>query len=165
MLDPITAAGLASSIITFLTLAAQVTKHAHEFSTLAGELPADLQSCKDIVEVIERSSKRIHAQLSTTATDGPLFGPRTALEVDLETLFHQCTLTTESLIKLFGEINGSISSFSKALKVVRKQGRIQQIRNDLQQQTLVILCARGIVKSYYCRYSVSLSLSSTLSFV
>ena len=139
MLDPVTGSGLASSIITFLTLAAQVAKSAHEFSTLAGELPADLQSCRDIIEVIERSSRRIQTHLTPTSPDGPVFGPRTAYETDLEILFDQCALSTKSLIRLFDEIHGSGSSFSKALRSVRKRGQVQQIRDDLQQRMLSIL--------------------------
>ncbi|KAF2432007.1 hypothetical protein EJ08DRAFT_648405 [Tothia fuscella] len=132
--------GLASAIITFVTLAASIGKRTHQFIQLAGELPADLQSCKDIVEVLARSSQRLHNRLPKSLSNGAIqFGPPTAYEIDLKLLYEQCSETTESLLRLFNDICAPRSSLLKALRSVRSEGKLQRIRNDLQQRTLAIL--------------------------
>jgi hypothetical protein len=134
-MHPVTASGLASSIIAFLSLAVAVGQRAQQFAKAVGELPPDLRSCKDVIEVLARSSERLRDRLS-----GPTpFGDSTGYATDLEILFTQSKAITDSLISLFDEINGSSSSISKALRAVRKEGRVEKIRNDLQQQTLSIL--------------------------
>jgi hypothetical protein len=138
MVDPVSSAGLASSIVTFLTLAYQVGERTRTFARLAGELPPDLQSCKDLVDVILRCSERLKAQVFDNSSQGAVAGPLTAHETDLSALFDQCAGTASEIVTLFDKVNGS-SSFKKALQSIRKQGKLHSIRNELEQQILTIL--------------------------
>lgn len=131
MVDPFTAAGLASSIIAFLTLAHEIGKRTCEFSRLAGELPADLQSAKDLVDIIARSSERLKLQVREL-NNGVIVGPQTEYEADLTSLFDQCAATSKLILAIFDELN-SANSISKALISIRRQRKIENIRNELDR--------------------------------
>ena len=59
MVDPITGIGLTSSILTVIEVGYKISKRTAEFSHLLGDLPPDLQSCKDLVDIIVRCAKRL----------------------------------------------------------------------------------------------------------
>ena len=55
--------GLASSIITLVKTGYDISKRTIEFSRLLGELPPNLQECSNLMEILIRAAKRLHAQL------------------------------------------------------------------------------------------------------
>jgi len=134
MADPITAAGLASSIITFITFAYQVSDRARQFSSLAGELPHDLQACGDLVAVVLRCSERYKARILNSHNHGP----HTACESDLIVIFEQSTKTVQELLAILDDLNSS-GSFRNAIKSVRKQGKLRKLQSELERQILNII--------------------------
>jgi hypothetical protein len=141
-MDPATAAGLASSIISFVTFACQVGERARQFSSLAGELPPDLQVCGDLVAVVLRCSERHKARILNSHR----YGPHTESESDLAAMFEQSTKTVQELLAIIDDISCS-GSFRNALRAVRRQGKLQKLRRELEQQIL------GII--YVCQESSS----------
>ena len=142
MVDPISGIGLASSIITIVEVGYKISKRTIEFSRLLGDLPPDLQSCKDLVDIIVRSSQRLQRTLPSAIGDEPVFGPPTELQIDLERLFGQCHETATSFHSLLASLETS-GALSKAIKLARKEGTISQIRNRLDQHVLAILFVLG----------------------
>ena len=135
MVDPITGVGLASSILTLAETGYKISRRTIEFSTLLGELPPDLQECSNLVDVLVRTVKRLQVQLKA---EDPIIGPVTALHLDLESLFNQCNQTADTLLSLLNRLHSS-NTFSKAIKVTRKEGEIVRIRNKLDQHILALL--------------------------
>ena len=62
MIDPFTGTGLTSSIITIVQVGYKISKRTAEFSRLLGDLPPDLQSCKDLVDILVRCAKRLQGE-------------------------------------------------------------------------------------------------------
>ena len=142
MIDPITGIGLASSIVTIVEVGYKITKRTAEFSRLLGDLPPDLQSCKDLVDILVRSGKRLSGETLPGLGEKAVQGPPTELQADLEILFDQCNETATSLFDLLGSLKGP-GSLSWAIRLARKEGRIAQIRNRLDQHVLAILFVLG----------------------
>ena len=142
MVDPITGVGLASSIINIVEIGYKITKRTAEFSRLLGDLPPDLQSCKDLVDIIVRTGKRLQGKMSLSIGDEAVQGPPTEHQADLEILFNQCNETATSLFEILGVIEGP-GALSKAIKLARKEGRIAKIQNRLDQHVLLILFVLG----------------------
>ena len=142
MVDPITGIGLASSIITIVEIGYKITKRTVEFSRLLGDLPPDLQSCKDLVDIIVRTGKRLQGKTSLAIGDEAVQGPPTEVQANLEVLFDQCNETATSLFALLRSLGGP-GALSRAIKLARKEGRITQIRNRLDQHVLAILFVLG----------------------
>ena len=134
MLDPVSASSLASSIVTFVDFTYKVGKRTYELSRMTGELPPDIQKCKDVVEILARATTRMHTELSPNNT----ICPATALDADLSQLFEQCTKITETFLDLLGELS-SARSFSKVLKIIRKEGRLQRIHDALDKHLIEIM--------------------------
>ena len=141
MIDPITGTGLASSIITILQVGYNISKRTAEFSRLLGDLPPDLQSCKDLVDILVRCAKRLQGERPHVGVDA-VYGPPTELQADLQVLFTQCYETATSLFELLGGFEGA-QPLSRAIKLARREGRIAQIRNRLDQNVLAILFILG----------------------
>ena len=135
MVDPITGIGLASSILTLAEAGYTISKRTIEFSRLLGELPPDLQECRNLMDVLVRTGKRLQAQLEA---EGPGIGPITAMHADLESLFNQCNQTASVLLSFLDRLQ-KFSSLSKAIQLTRKEGEILKIRNKLDQHILAIL--------------------------
>lgn len=142
MVDPITGIGLASSIITIVEVGYKISKRTVKFSSLVGDLPPDLQSCKHLVDIIVRSGKRLQGKFPQDIGEDAIYGPPTELQADLETLFDQCYETARSLFELLDSLDGP-GALSKAIKLARKEGKIAQIWNRLDQHVLVILFVLG----------------------
>ena len=142
MVDPITGIGLASSILTIVEVGYKISRRTVEFSRLLGDLPPDLQSSKDLVDIIVRTCKRLQRKLPSATGDEIVQGPPTELQADLEILFDQCNETVTSLLELLGNLGGS-AALSRAIKLARKEGKIAQIRNRLDQHILAILFILG----------------------
>ena len=138
MIDPITGTGLASSIITIVQVGYKISKRTAELSHLLGDLPPDLQSCKDLVDILVRCAKRLHGEKPQVVGVDAIYGPPTELQADLGVLFIQCYETATSLFELLGGFEGA-RPLSKAVKLARREGRIAQIRNRLDQNILAIL--------------------------
>ncbi|KAL1599464.1 hypothetical protein SLS60_007267 [Paraconiothyrium brasiliense] len=138
MLDPISASSLAGSIVTFCDFTYKVGKRVYELSQLQGELPADIQKCKEIAEILERATQRFSTQLPSSSAGQPAVGPSTLLEADLLQLFNQCTDITKSFLDLLEEF-ANAKSLSKVLKVVRKEGKLPRIHDDLDRHLLEIM--------------------------
>ena len=137
MLDPVVSAGLASSIITFLDLAYKVGKRTHDYSKLLGELPPDLQSCRDCIEVLIRGGERLRARLDIAGDDGSL-GPVTLFESDLLTLFENASVTAHLFLRLLSEIEQA-KLLPKVLKVVRNEGKFKMLRDKLDHHILSLV--------------------------
>lgn len=142
MVDPITGIGLASSIITIVEVGYKITRRTVEFSRLVGDLPPDLQSCKDLVDIVVRTGKRLQRKMPQGFGEEVAQGPQTELQTDLQVLFDQCTETATSLLELLRNLEGS-GAMSRAIKLARVEGKIIQIRNTLDQHVLAILFVLG----------------------
>jgi hypothetical protein len=138
MLDPISASSLAGSIVTFCDFTYKVGKRVYELSQLQGELPPDIQKCKEIAEILERATKHFSTQLPSSSAGQPTVGPITLFEADLLQLFNQCTNITKSFLDLLEEL-ADAKSLSKALKVVRKEGKLNRIHDDLDRRLIEIM--------------------------
>lgn len=164
MVDPITGIGLASSIITIVEVGYKITKRTAEFSRLLGDLPPDLHSCKDLVDIIVRTGKRLQGKTSLASGDEAVQGPPTEVQANLQVLFDQCNETATSLFALLKSLDGP-GALSRAIKLARKEGRIAQIRNRLDQHVLAILFVLGedqITSDTEIRYSFTDSSSLCL---
>ena len=102
MIDPITGTGLASSIITIVQVGYKISKRTAELSRLLGDLPPDLQSCKDLVDILVRCAKRLQGERPQVIGVDAIYGPPTELQADLEFLFTQCYETATTLFELLG---------------------------------------------------------------
>ena len=142
MVDPITGIGLASSIITIVEVGYKITRRTVEFSRLVEDLPPDLQSCKDLVDIVVRTGKRLQKKMSQRFGEEAVQGPQTELQTDLQVLFDQCTETATSLLELLEGLEGS-GAMSRAIKLARVEGKTVQIRNTLDQHVLAILFVLG----------------------
>ena len=137
MVDPISSAGLASSIITFLDLAYKIGKRTREYSELLGKLPPDLQSCRDCIDVLIRSSERLKGRLGIT-DDSEIYGPESLFESELKLIFQTLAATARKFITLLNELKAA-KPFSKAVKVIRNQSRIKELREELDRCILSLL--------------------------
>ena len=142
MVDPLTGIALTSSLVTIVEVGYKVIKRTSEFSHLLGDLPPDLQSCKDLVDIIVRTGERLQRKFPLCVGDGAIHGPPTELQADLEILFAQCHETATSFSDLLSSLEGS-GALSRAIKLARKEGKIAQIRSRLDQHVLAILFALG----------------------
>jgi hypothetical protein len=137
MVDPITASGLASSIITFIEIGYKVGERTAQFARLSGRLPRDLEALKVLVDVVIRSGRRLHASITSQESV-----PSQAMS-DFKDIFEQYSGIAEELVRILDQINGagssSSSSLQKAVKSIRKEGRLQRMRNDLHEKTLIFL--------------------------
>ena len=138
MIDPITGTGLASSIITIVQVGYQISRRTAELSRLLGDLPPDLQSCKDLVDILVRCAKRLQGEKPQVVGVDAIYGPPTELQADLEVLFTQCYETATELFKLLGGFEGA-RPLSRAVKLARGEGTIARIRSRLDQNVLAIL--------------------------
>ena len=138
MVDPITGIGLASSIITIVEVGYKITKRTIEYSRLAGDLPPDLQSCKDLVDIIVRTGKRLQQRLSSGNGNQAVLGPPTEVQSDLELLFDKCYETATSFLDLLGNVQGH-GALSKVIRLARKEGKIARIWKKLDQHVMAIL--------------------------
>lgn len=138
MIDPITGTGLASSIITIVQVGYKISQRTAEFSRLLGDLPPDLQSCKDLVDILVRCAKRLQGEKPQAVGVDAMYGPPTELQTDLEVLFTQCYETATMLLQLIGGFEGA-RPLTRAIKLARREGRIAHIRNRLDQNVLAIL--------------------------
>ena len=138
MVDPITGIGLASSIITIVEVGYKITKRTIEFSRLAGDLPPDLQSCKDLVDIIVRTGKRLQQTLPSGIGNETVLGPPTEVQANLELLFDKCYETATSFLDLLGNVQGH-GALTKAIILARKEGKIARIRKGLDQHVMAIL--------------------------
>lgn len=138
MVDSITGISLASSILTIVEVGYEIMRRTVEFSRLLGDLPPDLQSSKDLVDVIVRTCERLQRKLPLGVGEEAVQGPPTELQADLEILFDQSNETVTSLSELLGSLEG-LAAFSKAIKLARKEGKIAQIRNRLDQHIKMML--------------------------
>ena len=138
MIDPFTGTGLTSSIITIVQVGYKISKRTAEFSRLLGDLPPDLQSCKDLVDILVRCAKRLQGEKPLVVGVNAIYGPPTELQADLEVLFTQCYESATTLFELLGGFEGA-KPLSRAVKLARREGRIAQIRNRLDQNVLAIL--------------------------
>ena len=134
MIDP-AGIGLASSIITLVKTGYDISKRTIEFSKLLGELPQDLQECSNLIDILVRAAKRLQAQLQTEDAG---IGPKTALHVDLESLFNQCNETASALLSFLDRLKSS-NALSKAIQITRKESEILKTRNKLDQYILTLL--------------------------
>ena len=135
MVDPVTGIGLASSIVTLAEIGYKISRRTIEFSKILGELPPDLQECRNLMDILVRVAKRLQAQLE--AEDAGM-GPITALHADLESLFAQCNQTASALLSLLDRLKSS-NALSKAIQITSKESEILKIRNKLDQYILAIL--------------------------
>jgi hypothetical protein len=133
MLDPVTGVGLASSIVTFIELAAKVGKRTWDFSQALGDLPPDLQSCKNIIDIVSRTAERLGNQLRSDRSR-----PFTASEADLELLFKTLTSAADEFGHVLSDLLGA-RSFVKALKTVFREGKIKKIRDQLDRDIISLL--------------------------
>ena len=138
MIDPITGTGLTSSIITIVQVGYKISKRTAEFSRLLGDLPPDLQSCKDLVDILVRCARRLQGERPQFVGLDAIYGPPTELRADLEVLFTQCYETATTLFELLDAFEGA-RPLSRAIKLARSEGRITQIRNRLDQNISAIL--------------------------
>ena len=134
MIDP-AGIGLASSIITLVKTGYDISKRTIEFSKLLGELPPDLQECSNLMGILVRAGNRLQVQLE--AEDAGI-GPKTALHVDLESLFNQCNDTASALLSFLDRLKSS-NALSKAIQKTRKDSEILKTRNKLDQYILALL--------------------------
>lgn len=135
MLDPVTAAGLISSIITIVDLAYTVGKRTAELSRLAGKLPPDLLAIKDLIDLVSKTCERLKGHISDFE---PGIGPKTEYGTSLEAAFQRCADASLALLGILDHINGS-TPLSVALKVARKQGELQKLRDLLDEIILSIV--------------------------
>lgn len=132
MLGAISAAGLASSIITFLDLSYGVSKGIFEFNEKANDLLEDLQSCKKAIEIIARFCRHIEQKTTITVDGVRTFGPPTELTDNLQLILEEITQTTQKFLDLVGVLQCS-NAFINTLQYFRREGKIETLKNDLNQ--------------------------------
>ena len=142
MVDPVTGIGLASSLLTIIELGYKISKRIVELSGDLGNLPPDLQSCKDLVEIIVRCAKRLQGKAPQVVGQEAIHGPPTELQADLKVLFDRCYETAKALFELLGSLEGA-GAFSRAIKLTRKEGKIFSIRNRLDHHVMAMLLLLG----------------------
>jgi hypothetical protein len=130
---------IVNSTLAFLTLAEAVSVRTRQFAKAEGGLPADLQSCKDMIEVLVRSCERISGHFAGPAAKGRESGHWADQRSDLESLLKQCEEITRSFLKILDDIDCSTFPFTKAWITVRREGQFERIRNDLHDRTMVML--------------------------
>lgn len=145
MLDPVTIAGLTSSMITILDTAYKVGKRTVEISKLAGDLPPDLLAIKDLIDLVSKTCERLKIQISDL---DPGTGPITEYGAALQAVFERGADVCLRALGIFDRITGS-TSLTLAMRVIKKQGEVQRLRGQLDEINLsiVFLLNEGAVSS------------------
>jgi hypothetical protein len=139
MVDAFTAAGLASSIISFLDLTYKVGKRVRELKQTTEELPSDLVSAYDLIQIIARTGERLKLQLAVGLPSGiGSYGPQTEQETALETVFGRITDLTTDFLAIVDELNESSNVLSKALRSMRRESSVDNIREEMDRCILLI---------------------------
>jgi hypothetical protein len=133
MVDPITGIGLASSILTFIELAAKVAKQSWDYSRQFGDLPPDFQLCKDMIAIVARAARRLETRLRE---DPPR--PLTEAEDDLVHLFKTLTGAVDEFDGVISDLIGE-RPFVKAVKTVSRERKIRKIRDQLDRDIVALL--------------------------
>ncbi|KAK4450972.1 hypothetical protein QBC34DRAFT_401931 [Podospora aff. communis PSN243] len=85
-MDPVSGLGLGSAIVTLVGLAVKIGKRTAELKTLAVDLPPDLQSAKDLVDLMASSCERLKQRMSVHESSS---GIQTLFSRDLEAALTQ----------------------------------------------------------------------------
>jgi len=128
------AAGLASSIITFLQAAYDVGTRTAKFARTAGELPSDLKATKELIDIIARTAERLKSKLPRAG----ISGPPTQKEMDLNATFQRLTSLVNDFLSILDMIDGK-NPLWKAWKSVRKEREVSNIRTELDRVILSIV--------------------------
>lgn len=142
MAEIVAAAGLASSIITFIDFSCKVGTRLNELRKLFNELPSDLRTCERLVKILEKSLRRLQCQYAPATSPTSPAG----MEEDLELLVEGCTETIGDLIELLDCLKAKSSrklEFRRALKIVRAEGKILAFERSLDQYLIDILVVLG----------------------
>lgn len=142
MAELVAAAGLASSIITFIDFSCQFGTRLNELRKLVKELPADLQTCERLVKILGKSLRRLQSQYAPTTSPTSPGG----MEEDLELLVEGCTETIGDFIEILDNLKAKSSrkhEFRRALKIVRAEGKILGFERSLDQYLIDILVVLG----------------------
>jgi hypothetical protein len=137
-MDPATATGLASSIITFLDYSIRLARLTKQVYEARGELPKDLKECQFIVDefsgwIRDLKSKQsgkgqlssYHDQSLTSAIEHCADDCNELLQI------YQDLLPKDSQSSLGGKPDIA-SSFKTVIRAMRREGRIQKVQKRLE---------------------------------
>lgn len=135
------AAGLASSIISFIDFSIEFGKLLRSISRTQGSLPKEVQECHEYIDIVAvwlEDARRSIQPVSTTVEE----------DRHLEEAIQRCSQTAAELVVLLGSLspdyllkeNASLAgrtreafvSFKRAGKIMWKRERIAEIQNSLR---------------------------------
>jgi hypothetical protein len=130
------AAGLASSIVTFIDASVKLTKLTRQYYKAHGTLPDDLPKCQTSVEEFRSWIEGLRGSQTRIAL------ATTRNETRIGELVHACTVECQKVTQIFQELvvdpaihNGSkarrFQHVQVALKAIRKAGKIKRLMNTL----------------------------------
>jgi hypothetical protein len=136
MAEAIAAAGLASSVMTFLDFGIKLAKLTKQVYDAQGELPKDLQNCQSTVDEFSKWIQNL--QMIQSKNGAQLNEADEALEKAIDHCVDDC----EDLLKIFqdllpgpvpaGSKQGRASNFRTALRAMRRDGRIKKAQKNLE---------------------------------
>ena len=137
-MDPVTAIGLASGILTFISFGHNVLARLADFNSNLHDIPKSLQGIKDELPLLLDLFDRIARQ-----TNFGLHGKGT--RVGVQNVLDRCNAQVGKLEKILDETipstgAGRTERSLKAIKSLGRDGKLQEIRADLDRckQTLIL---------------------------
>ncbi|KAI1379675.1 hypothetical protein F4677DRAFT_407214 [Hypoxylon crocopeplum] len=129
MMDPISAAGLASSIITFVDFTIKFAKLAKQVHEAHGALPADLRQCQSILDEFSQWIRNLQTRQATSPQ----------ADRNLSSAIDHCVEDCNDLLDIFqailpstGQRQGKLVSLKTAVKALRSEGRIKRVQKSLE---------------------------------
>jgi N-terminal domain on NACHT_NTPase and P-loop NTPases len=129
MAEALAAAGLASSIITFIEFGVKLAKLTKQVYDAHGELPKDLQKCQSIVDEFSDWVRNLKTRQDTAL-------PPSHCEHSLKRALDECINDCDELLGIFENLlskgTAGKASFKLVLRAMRKEGRIEKAQKSLE---------------------------------
>ncbi|KAH0534061.1 hypothetical protein FGG08_007340 [Glutinoglossum americanum] len=136
MAEAIAAAGLASSVVTFLEFGIKLAKLTKQVHDAQGELPKDLQKCQSTVDEFSEWIRNLQTRQSKNGA------PSSDADEALKKAIDYCVTDCEDLLRILQDLlpgsvpasgkQGRASNFKTALRAMRQDGRIKKAQKNLE---------------------------------
>jgi len=138
MVDLLTGLGAAAIVLSICDIGYKVVRKMIDLSQALRDLPSDLQSCKHLIEIILRTTQRFQQRLSPENGGTTVPSVATASVEDPQELLEHCANIANDLLDLLNGLQSS-KKLIKAIKIIEKESKLLQTRNELNQIVTAIL--------------------------
>jgi hypothetical protein len=142
-MDPITAIGLVSGILTFLDIGHQIVKGACEIRKSGTGVKDENAHIGTIITALRDASDQLDAEQ---------FG-KTKSERVLKRLVERCEALSEDLLQLLDELkvtgrHSTWKTLKASIKSMRKEGKINELKEHLDDFRSQLILQLGVIMKY-----------------